>query len=148
MAKGLCTTLAASYSTESTIAPLSSTPDNTSFEALFDLIAEQEDDTDPVICYKNEYWNIDPHGEHCLFISSSGISMEVHIYNYRWIDAAFFSQFLQSLAHATGHPHSRLAQQLTASIAPADFQSICALLEYLCAQGMVIQHNAVHFSLA
>ncbi len=148
MAQELCNTLAASYPEQSAIAKLPYIPDCTSFEALFDLMDEQEYDTDPDLFYKNENWFIFPHGEHCLFVSSSGISIEVHIYDYRWIDAGFFNNFVKSISQATSHPYSELAQKLITAIAPADFQSFCAMLKYLSAQGKLLQHDAVNFSLA
>ncbi len=147
MAYELCSTLASAYRIDSSNIPAASTTNSTSFEALFDYIYEQDLESDPIVFYKNEDWFIDLHGEHCLFQSQTGISIEVSIYNYEWIDAGFFSSFIHSLAKSQSSDYSPLAQILITAIPPANFQSILSLLEHMSTLGIVNQQTPVNFTL-
>ncbi|WP_017812326.1 hypothetical protein [Paenibacillus shenyangensis] len=102
----------------------------------FENVIEQ-DDLKP-IWYKGQYWNIDPHGEHCLFKSDSGLPIEVRIHDNSWIDAGFFSHFLQ---------HLPAAQVLVRRLKPADFHSVIQLFEYMTAQNLLIQLDGTNFKL-
>ncbi|WP_411346511.1 hypothetical protein ACE3MZ_11210 [Paenibacillus sp. WLX1005] len=147
MSYGLCTTLASSHHLQSFTESTQSMPNSTSFEALFDQIYEQDVDTDPAIVYEHEDWYIHLHGEHCLFTSDTGIAVEVFIYDYSQIDVAFFRHFLHQLAKATANTNSESAQVLIQAIAPADFQSVLALLEFMVTKELLYQQAPVYFSL-
>lgn len=109
---------------------------HTNFEELIGHIDELEDIAP--LWYKGQYWDIDPHGDHCLFVSNSGLQVEVNIYDSNRIDAAFFSLFVH---------HLPAAQVFVRVLAPADFGIIVNLLDYMTEQGHIIRCDGTHFKL-
>ncbi|WP_046214061.1 hypothetical protein [Paenibacillus wulumuqiensis] len=107
-----------------------------SFEKVMERIVEM--DSLKPIWYKGQYWNIDPHGDHCLFISDSGLPIEVNMYDSTRIDAAFFSSFLL---------HLPAAQVVVRLIDTVDFATIFHLFEYLTEQNLLIQIDGTNFKL-